>query len=147
MSTILDALKKSEQERKLNNIPTLSDMPAPQEKSSWPIIVIIALLSVLLLLVIWIIASGRAVEPVNSESQAVTNSEADIAETPRVPADANQAQVQVVSFSDQPAQRFTMINDKLYREGDFIRAGLKVEEIKANSVILNQRGRRIERRP
>ena len=54
MSTILDALKKSEQERKLNKLPTLSDMPAPEEPRRWPQLVIIGLLLLVVALLAWL---------------------------------------------------------------------------------------------
>ena len=40
MSTILEALKKSEQERKQKSVPTLTDKVPPQESSRWPWVVI-----------------------------------------------------------------------------------------------------------
>ena len=43
MSTILDALKKSEQERRSNHVPTLSDMPVPQERSRMPVYLVLGL--------------------------------------------------------------------------------------------------------
>lgn len=63
------------------------------------------------------------------------------------PADAKQLVVNVISYSEDEGQRFVMINGKLFRQGEFINAGLKVDSIKKDSVILNQRGRRLERRP
>jgi len=57
MSTILDALKKSEQERKLNKLPTLTDMAAPQEPSRWPLYIGsgLALLSIALVVLAYAI--------------------------------------------------------------------------------------------
>ena len=55
--------------------------------------------------------------------------------------------VSVVSYSDEPQKRFIMIDGKLVRENEFVRAGLKVEEIRQNEVVLNLRGEQIIRRP
>lgn len=149
MSTILDALKKSEQERKLNKLPTLSDLPVPEERSRWPALIIITLLLSLLMLVAWLgfkwlpdrlaavdEMSNKAVvdKHSNEKDSGATSNSAEIV-------------VNVVSYSERAEQRFVMINGKLYRQGEFIRAGLMVESIKPDSVVLIQRGRRIERRP
>ncbi len=149
MSTILDALKKSEQERKLSDIPTLSDMPAPYEPSRWPLIlgtvvVILLIIGLSFFLYRWLSApnaleSTESVDvlPVTNETIAeanVKNTDSDIV-------------VNVVSFSAEADQRFVMINGKLYREGEFVQAGLRVEEILENSVVLIRRGRRIIRKP
>jgi len=143
MSTILDALRKSEQERKLNNIPTLSDMPAPKESSRWPFIAISLIIGILfvvagILLYHWLSTpntTASEVLPITNKSVAKDT----VADTEII--------VNVVSFSEQDDQRFAMINGKLYREGEFVRAGLRVEQILADSVVLNQRGRRITRKP
>jgi flagellar basal body-associated protein FliL len=147
MSTILEALKKSEQERRLNDVPTLADMPTPQEASKWPQILLIALIvliSILLLVlaVRWWGADQAAEQgPVHISNQTVG----------AVPADQSTSTdkilVNVVSYSEIPGQSFTMINGQLYRENEFVRAGLKVEKIEVDRVILNLRGRRIIRTP
>lgn len=138
MSTILDALKKSEQERKLNDIPTLSDMPAPQEKSLVPSFWLLAVIVVLLVCVLAaIVYFGSQAETVVSGQTA----------TQTVQPVEDELVVNVVSWSEQVEQRFVIINGKLARQGEFARPGLKVEEIKPNSVILLERGKRIERRP
>ena len=145
MSTILDALKKSEQERKLNNIPTLADMPAPEEATRWPMIIgaVVALLLMLLIIVLIITrtssnnASVRAVSSTVSSQQSVAQS---IDENSEI-------EVNVVSYSDEPEARFVMVNGKMFRQGEFVRAGLKVVEITPESVIFNERGERVERKP
>ena len=53
----------------------------------------------------------------------------------------------MVSYSEQPEKRFVMIGGKLYRENEFVRTGLKIEEIRQNEVVLNNRGEQIIRRP
>ena len=149
MSTILDALKKSEQERKLNKVPTLTDAPTPQEATRWPQMVIIALLIILLLVVVWFAKfwfyKGSTNSGQGSPSLVISNDT--VAVVTDESAANNAIVVNVISFSQASGQSFAMINGKLYRENEFVRAGLKVEKIKRSSVILNQRGRRIEKSP
>ena len=155
MSTILDALKKSEQERKLNKVPTLNDMTAPQEQSQWPQrIIIILLLLVLLLIFMFVkgsILDNQLLDGSTSlqSNNIVLDNESLSANTSELSTTtaSNEIIVNVVSYAVAPETRFVMINGKMYREGDFIRAGLKVERIKPDSVIINQRGRRLEKKP
>lgn len=148
MSTILDALKKSEQERKRSHLPTLSDMPTPQEPPRWPW-GLIAILSLLLAVALGVLMSrwwlsadtaapARSIQP---EAPAIADS---LSLPATVDADVV---VNVVSYSDIPAQRFVMLDGKMYRENDFVRAGLKVQEIRPNAVVLNLRGELLTRTP
>lgn len=146
MSTILEALKKSEKERKLNNLPTLSDMPPPQERSNLPIALLVVI-CVLLFLVLaflgvqWWLAQKRGVEPV-AISTPVSQAESD-----RPVTVGSDIVVNVVSYSTDAAQSFAMIDGKMVREKEFVRPGLQVEKIEQNAVILNLRGKRIKRTP
>jgi len=154
MSTILEALKKSEQERKLSKIPTLSSMSAPQEASRWPMIGFIVLAIVVLIVlgfmgVNWftkgsLLGQGSLSKDRSSAPIAVTN---DTVGTTKPAPGSDEIVVNVVSYSEQAEQRFAMINGKLFREGEFVRGGLKVEKIRSNEVVLNLRGRRIVRTP
>lgn len=156
MSTILDALRKSEQERRLDKLPTLTDMVAPQELSRWPIyiglvLVLVATALVVLAYIIWS-AKPDTVTVLTSPAVAV-NTEAQGSVQASV-ANANDAGlskdpmlVNVVSYSSNPALRFAMVNGKLVREGEFIEPGLKVEEIRADVVVFNSRGAKITRKP
>ena len=158
MSTILEALRKSEQERKLNKLPTLSDMPAPQEQARWPHWLILGLivLSVALSVVVFSLWQGSAIvdgtqnyqyqDSLSQGNTIVVDNESLGEGTSAVLAN-DDIVVNVVSFSEQAGQRFVMINGKMFRENDFIRKGLKVVTIKSDSVILNQRGKRIELKP
>jgi len=155
MSTILEALKKSEQERKLNNLPTLSNMTAPKETSRWPIFGFVGLAILLLILLGFIgfnwfagkgvFGGGALKEDSSAKPVAVTN-ETVATEKPGTE-DSSEIVVNVVSFSEQSDQSFAMVNGKLVREGEFVRAGLKVEKISSDKVVLNLRGRRIVRSP
>jgi hypothetical protein len=159
MSTILDALRKSEQERKLNKLPTLTDMSAPQEPSRWPLyiglpLVLLAIALVLLAYVLWTAkpevskiqaANVNSVITLPSEAEnSIQTSQLNALEVVR-PKDS--MLVNVVSYSTDPALSFAMVNGKMVREGDFIEPGLKLEEILLDAVVFNSRGKRITRSP
>jgi hypothetical protein len=60
-----------------------------------------------------------------------------------VKADTQRFKLEVLSYSDVPAQRLVFINGRRYREGDIIDgAGVKVEQIREDSVLLNEDGQR-----
>ena len=169
MSTILEALKKSEEERKVTKVPTLADMPAPHEPQRWPHVLLFIILVLLLVLIGFavklvlfpsdkqgIVKSVSAPETVSASVDAsgvdgqvgVDDGEGDSEAKPSVSSTNNDViEVNVVSYSDQPEKRFVMIGGKLFREGEFVRAGLKVEEVRRDEVVLNQRGEQIIRRP
>ncbi len=146
MSTILDALKRSEQERKVNNVPILSDMPAPQERARWPLILLCGIALLLLAVIAWILLVNNQQ---SSTPQEIVISNETVTNVADLDA-ANESAlltVSVVSYADEPSARFVMINAKLFREGDFVMAGVKVESILKDSVVLIERGKRITRQP
>lgn len=145
MSTILDALKKSEQERKLNNLPTLSDMPAPQEQSRWPLYAGLSV-AILLLVVLVLLLGDRSSQTELAPRAPIAVNNQTVEDTSGIDPEAAVV-INVVSYSEQPAQRFVMINGKMFRENEFVRAGLKVIEITEQGVVLNERGRRIVKQP
>lgn len=148
MSTILDALKKSEHERKINTTPTLSTMSAPVESSRWPVYVIIVLLVLLLgLIAYWVLASTSSVNSSKSSSSTIKSLVGNGLEATDEDELMSNVVVNVVSYADQIDRRFVMINDALYYEGDFIKPGLKVERINLDEVILNNRGELISKKP
>ena len=152
MSTILEALKKSEQERRLNDIPTLSDMPAPYEPSRWPVIALSVGLFVLLVFMLLIANKVWFTPQKNSlpqNSQKSSKSELLTTGDSSTEGVVNRSGlvVNVVSYSDDGSKRFAMIDSVLYREGEFVRAGVKVEEIRQDEVVLNVRGEKVTRRP
>jgi len=142
MSTILDALKKSEQERKLTQVPTLSTMSAPVEPTRWPMYIIILLLFVLLgLFGYWFLQNNHPV------GQSADEQGADSSLTDDYDRSLSDIVVNVVSYSEQSDRRFAMINGALYYEGDFIQSGVKVERITQDMVILNHRGQLVNKKP
>jgi len=50
--------------------------------------------------------------------------------------------LEVLSYSDVPAQRLVFINGRRYREGEMLDGSVKVEEIREDSVILSDAGQR-----
>ena len=57
-------------------------------------------------------------------------------------ADGQKFKLEVLSYSDVPAQRLVFINGRRYREGDTIDGATKVEEIREDGVILSDNGQR-----
>lgn len=152
MSTILDALKKSEQERKKNHVPTLSDMPVPEESARWPLYVIAVLSLLLACLIGVLIANWYGPNRSTSQGQhtkSMVNSDAanQVSAVDAPQNDIADVVVNVVSYSEESSQRFVMLDGKMYRENDFVRAGLRVDEIKSNAVVLNYRGELLTRTP
>lgn len=164
MSTILDALRKSEQERKLNKLPTLTDMVAPQEPSRWPLyvglaLVLLAVVLVVLAYVIWSakpeVATDVAIGQTVAQTETVQPASVDEKSVDRaIESNAGEDRplkdpmvVNVVSYSKDPAYSFAIVNGKMVREGDFVEPGLKLEEIRPDALVLNSRGKKITRSP
>ncbi len=159
MSAILDALRKSEQERNQNTVPTLNDMAAPSEPSKWPLflsiaVVLLAIALAVLAYIIWTSAdSASDVAVQNRASKAVAQASSleqsfDVDEKDIASAEIKQVTaVNIVSYSENPELRFAMVNGKMVREGEFIQPGLKVDKIRADSVVFNLRGEKLERSP
>ena len=146
MSTILDALKRSEQERKINKTPTLSDMPAPEERSRWPLIVLSLLLILLLSGLVWFLLGGKLpakqVQEIIISNETVGNFSRN-----QEAGDSESIKVSIISYAQEPSARFVIVNDKLFREGEFVKAGVKIETILPDSVVLLNRGKRITYQP
>ena len=147
MSTILDALKRSEQERKQNKVPTLSDMPAPAERSRWPMVLIVVLVVILLAVLAWLLLMNKSSEGeeqvVNINNESV-ESEVQLA-SDNVP--ASSIKVDVISYAQDASARFVIVNGKLFREQEFVKAGVKIESILQESVVFIERGKRVTRQP
>ena len=147
MSTILDALKKSEQERKLQNLPTLSDMPVPKEPALWPKVLLLCVFVLLILISVYLFVDWRKSSQESTQKTNVLEFN-NMAESNAVVEDAKQAiVVNVISYSENIEKRFAMINGQMYRENDFVRPGLQVEKITSSTVTLNERGQRIHKAP
>ena len=153
MSTILDALKKSEQERKLKDVPQLSDMPVPQERSRWPMVVMLILLVLCIATIIWLVLAitlggdGEKAAVFTSPGAGVASELEYEPDDSRFDSGDSIITVEIISYSQDPAQRFAIINGKMLREGEFLRAGVKVETIDQDNVTLNDRGDVVNRHP
>ena len=135
MSTILDALKRSERERKLNEIPTLTDMAAIEEPSpfKWILLTVLVVIAISLVtaLTVWVFNKQSSTQGFVATLDANN-------ELPRL---------SVISYSENPLQRFAMLNNKLLREGDSLAPGVKVVEIQADQVMINMQGEQIVLKP
>jgi type II secretory pathway component PulC len=61
--------------------------------------------------------------------------------TPKPPSGNRGAlKLEVISFSDTPAQRLVFISGRKYVEGDTIEGGFRIEQIKEDSVVLSDQG-------
>lgn len=148
MSTILEALKKSEQERKLNNLPTLSDMPPPVERPSlFKLVSIVIAIAILLAIAVLAVVYFIFDEPQTARS--VTNETINIQgiDSQNTKVEQQGIVVSVISYSDQADKRFAIINGNMVRENEFVQAGIKVEQIQPDSVTLNQRGQTFTLQP
>ncbi|MBM4128656.1 MAG: hypothetical protein FJ243_00895 [Nitrospira sp.] len=87
MSYILDALKKSERERKRGSVPevlTIQDVmtPQPRKRSRWLYLLVVALLLNAALLTVWVISSQSKKTKVIAQSQTVPKVEQKTAVSP-----------------------------------------------------------------
>ena len=162
MSTILDALKKSEQERKLANLPELSSMPLPEEEHDasrlWWGMAILALLVIAIIayLILNSPEKNAQLSPSSTSqqsyqtAQSVSNVERSYVVDSKIYSYselsgkirevADKLKVNVVSYTEDEAKRFIMIDSNLYRMGNVVSLpnGAKVEirDIESNSVVL-----------
>jgi hypothetical protein len=56
--------------------------------------------------------------------------------------DRARLKLEVVSYSDTPAQRLVFISGRKYIEGDTVDGGYRVEQIREDSVVLSDKGER-----
>lgn len=146
MSTILDALKRSEQERKLNEVPTLSDMPAPQERSRWPLITVVLLVICLIAVLAWLLLGVNKSDAVSQSaelSSGAVNTDSNPVFDASIGVTSEPIKLSVITYAQDPSARFAIINGKKFREGEFVRAGSMIESIQRDSVVLVERGKSI----
>ena len=147
MSTILEALKKSEQERKQKSVPTLTDKAPPQESSRWPWVVIslvLICLSIALLYLFTRLPDSGVTANLDSATSVAAGQSAAAASASTEELDAK---VEVITWSPELERRFAMIDGKMMRVGDYLSAGVKIEDITEDSVVFNHRGVRKELKP
>lgn len=163
MSYILDALKKSEQERQQNNGPSLQTVHRPHlinkhaGKRSVLIVLLLLITGAMVLAGGWYFynkpipdAEPVAAVPAIVEPQLVTDVTPQIelsryiAEFSELPDPVQQA-IPALTFSfhvysDNPARRTIIINKRRVREGDNVSEGLLLESITPQGVVLQWQG-------
>ena len=170
MSYILDALKKSEKERALGNIPTLETAPSSKKRGvplSW---FVLAVAAVVFVVVGFVLLSMRTSTPDFEQTAARNSTEAQVATasdpTEAAPASAETAassaqvpapvtvaelepsirnrlpklDINVLSYSENRPKRFVMIDQNIYKEGEGVGNGVQIEEITKNSVVMSFEG-------
>lgn len=184
MSFILDALRKSESERRREATPGLAHLPPAAPRSHAPawvwVVMSVLLVGLLGLAALWwqstrttpqreIVASGAALDtPPPAAPASGARAEPRAPPTPGIstgPADPAQAEspaesslptaaevrasglalpelnLQLISYSEDAAQRFVFINGFRYGQGQRVQNGPRIVSIYADSVVLEQQGR------
>ncbi|HEC12081.1 MAG TPA: hypothetical protein ENI80_02365 [Acidiferrobacteraceae bacterium] len=189
MSYILDALRKSERERVLGQVPTLSTAEVQfydrRKKLWWWIIPALVVVAVTVGLYVFtspdpgpkialpMTQPPSAPKPVEAKlgvsQQSSTNPDtvngqvevhgepapvggADlVVELTELPLDYRKQfsdmVLNVVSYSQDPKRRFVMIDLQVYREGQRVKAGPRLEQIQADGAVLSYAGTRFMLRP
>jgi len=164
MSTILEALKKSEQERNDSAVPVLASVTAPEEKKSFWFWLLMALVALVVLVCVYWFASQMSNQqsastspnpaPTAEVDAVVTSSRADegiesqlLSEGFRLADGSRLAEGSRPAEGSRLAEGSVIIAGNTYREGDFYEAGAKVEQILNNVVVLNVRGEQLIVRP
>lgn len=167
MSSILDALEKSERERNHDAVPQYHNMQPPEEKSRRWLWLLLAIALVLLLLAVFFAArywtplsqqNGIANPASNAASTKQSNTGAptvventpgvvyDYSNLPQTEQDAlPQLRINVVSVSADPKRSFVMLGEKLYREGDTVAQGTRLVTIQKDHVVMSHNGKLIRR--
>lgn len=163
MSYILDALNKAERERRLGQVPLLGGTLTTirPDRRRWYGIIGGGLLMLSGAGFGWLGLTLWPASPAPSHSSAVTRDtvprpQVVIADHPltvsrpmpyaQLPITLRQTlgplNLDIHVYSAQPSQRFVVINDQRYRQGDWLQAGLLLEQITPDGVILSDRGHR-----
>lgn len=185
MSYILDALKKSEKERSLGNVPTLGSAGQYQDYKvsvRWVLLLLILLLVVLLIVGGWLVWNSRqqtdAPTAVEEKSKPVVKNVSEEAQVPRAAAPPETAadvhkevssnssepvpvldldpavrgrlpdlSVNVLSYSDDNSRRFVMIDQNIFKEGEEVKKGVVIAEIRKSDVVFSFEGIRFTLKP
>ena len=148
MSSILDALEKSERERSQGSVPQYQDMQPPEEHSfrwKWFWILLAIILCVSL-----VFAAMRWMPSINWQNNIQQSSEEVVADEKNNVLDYVQlseleksgipeARINVLSLSAERERSFVMLGEKMYREGDPVSEDVTLESIKKDHIIFNKK--------
>lgn len=160
MSYILDALKKSEKERTLGNIPTLdtaANSSAKRVPLSW---FVLAVAAIVFVVIGFGLLSLRTSTPGFEQmaSRDSTDESAGVGADPaaadkQMPAPVPVADLEpsirnrlpkldinVLSYSENRPKRFVMIDQNIFKEGEGVGNGIVIDEITRTSVVMSFEG-------
>ncbi|MGH1542704.1 MAG: general secretion pathway protein GspB [Arenicella sp.] len=152
MSSILDALEKSERERNQNQVPSYSTMQPPEERAGHK--KVLALVGIVLLLVLLAFIAFRYVPQfpevnLTQKTESVDTKDSNIIEFTALSlqeqAELPNLRISVTSVSPKAGRSFVMLGDTLYREGDQLAAELSLKQIAKDYVVLEYKGRKIRK--
>lgn len=137
MSAILEALERSEKERNQGAVPRLGDAPVLDESRPirWVVLTLLAVMAVsmtVVLILLMMNGVGRGNGPTTAAALEAAR------ELPKV---------SVISYAEEPSQRFAMVANQLVREGDAIDAQTTMVAIHRDRVDLDIDGRRVTLKP
>ena len=133
MSYILDALKKSEQDRKAKRSPDVSSLQDPQDvkpgfSTRGFLLILVVVVLVNTALVFYFVEQSRPdVSPVAEPATVATTPPPEIEVTAHI-------------YADAPDLRLARINDVERKEGDYISPGHQLVEIQESGLVLSYRG-------
>jgi Type II secretion system protein B len=85
-------------------------------------------------------AERRAAAVAEPTTQPTREATAASPPAPKAPGNRGALKLEVISFSDTPAQRLVFISGRKYVEGDTTEGGFRIEQIKEDSVVLSDQG-------
>ena len=165
MSSILDALEKSERERNQESVPQYQDMQPPEEKGFkwkwlWVILTVTCFVLLVLAVVRWWPSIGSFFNSSQHSQKNGVKTDVEISknntDTITARADAGDvleyvqlselektgipdSRINVVSVSADRERSFVMLGERMYREGDAISEHVTLESIKKDHIIFNKK--------
>ena len=164
MSYILEALRKSERERNLGKVPTLSattEVAASRSRLHWWVVLATIVIAAAIgwawtgggifsprrldaVTTPQVSESGRPSTSADDTHSGTASMGSSAGSTAPAPADIT---LNVISWSQDPARRFAMINQKIYREGDSPSPGVTIKAIESDKVVVTAHGRELVLHP
>lgn len=146
MSSILDALEKSERERGQREVPHYKDMQPPKEIFfSWKRSLFLLgslLLAVLIFSAVkWLPLIDLQDKQLSEKNTILNYVSLSELERSGIPA----SRINAVSISTDRERRFVMIGEKMYSEGDSVAENIKLSTIEKDHIIFDKQGTFIRR--